>query len=543
MKRNTRIAKRGKPVSPRYSFSRSFDNGEILVQKTESRKFQEYVVQSSITDIPFEEYIVYGHCEPAKSAEKATAPSHLAPAPDGQPQQPPKTAVVTDGEKPNPPHHIEAPVAANEQQAPTPVADTKKEVPSTQASFEYVDTPRNGSNDSDEDNFARDMQAILNGEKVFNPQTKAIENKNLQNPHPPPPQPHHNNATSLDQLSNQHAIFDQIAKSMEYAKAYDLGSIDLDKRFADFNKAEDYHTALSAERNTIPSTSAAAREVLGSEAFLEDLNAIAKPGIAKERQVTNASTPYQAVKTTDKNGGKYSYENPSLVMSQSASDYSYAQTPAMIGGVAVADAIQIGLGAASIVQTKIADTHGGFTLSFDKAERLLTNEARMHMPGAQQTKQSYSRELFWIGELKKGFADASVIIEWEGNPYGEISTVMIRRDLKNSTEWTKSSANTSISKVNRIPLPGTDPRAWPLVYTYEGTFDPAGNGHYEYSGEFEINAFGGLTFIRHEVMDRSMIEWAKMGGPEDYVRKGTNYIVPVPAIPKEQIDYLRSRLP
>src|SRR5262249_22651652 len=112
-----------------------------------------------------------------------------------------------------------------------------------------------------------------------------------------------------------------------------------------------------------------------------------------------------------------------------------------------------------------------------------------------------------------------------------------------STEWTKSSNNTTITKLDRIPLPKTDPRTWPIVYSYEGTFDPVGNGYYEYSGEFEINAFGGLKFTRHEGVWRSLIDWAKMGKPEDYVKSYSYPDPKVPEIPKEQLDYLRAHLP
>src|SRR5207344_2623197 len=137
-------------------------------------------------------------------------------------------------------------------------------------------------------------------------------------------------------------------------------------------------------------------------------------------------------------------------------------------------------------------------------------------------------------------AKADIIIEWEGNPYGEIGTPVIRRNLSTSTEWSRSSANVTITKIDRIPLPGTDPRTWPLVYTYEGTFDPYGNGYFEFSGEFEINAFGGLKYVRHEVVNRSFLEFAKIGKAEEYVRRGKDVVAQVPEIPQEQLDYLKS---
>jgi len=390
------------------------------------------------------------------------------------------------------------------------------------------------------------MQSILKGEKAYDNKNKTVGNRfaDLK----PDIQDQKVKPESLDQLSNQHTIFDQIAQSMEYAKAYDLGSIDLEKKFSDFDRITEQQKNSFEEKKkstpSPPSTSQAVSEPFDHEEFLQDLSMITKPEMKNERRATDVlSTQSQALSETAQiENEHYLYEDPSAVMSHPMTDYSYAQTPALIAGIAVADAIQIGLGAAAIVQAQVSTTHGSFTLSCDYAQRLLTNEARMKMKGAQHPKQTYRKELFWIGELKEGFADASVIIEWEGNPYGEIGTAVIRRDILHSTEWTKSSANTTIKKIDRIPLPGTDPRTWPLVYTYEGTFDPYGNGHFEYSGEFEINAFGGLKFIRHEVVNRSLLEFAKIGKAEEYVRKGKDHIVPVPEIPKEQLEYLRKTL-
>ncbi len=545
MKRITK-KKLKQSASPTLSYSRSFDNGDILPQKISGRNFREYIVQSSITDIPFEEYVV---CKSGSPAEKNAR--HLIPRDKNDPVQEPRKEMnnpLNNKDKSALLDSVKIQDDAVAVQPSPPPADqpVKKETPAS-SPFEYIEPDyKTAKAGSDDDNFVKDMQAIFNGEKVFNADTKTVEQKSK--PSPPPQQAENTRPVSVDQLTSQHAIFDQIARSMEYAKAYDLGSIDLDKRFSDFDKIEDIQKSLSHEKKSPPVVLPKANPVsaagVGNEEFLRDLDSIA--GLSKTSAVpATVIQPVQPsiIMSANQEHDKYIYESPSLVISSSVAGYSYAQTPALIGGIAVADAVQIGLGAAAVVQAQVSATQGGFTLSYDKAQRMLTNEARIQMPGAQQTKQSYSRELFWIGELKKGFADASVIIQWEGNPYGEIGTAVIRRDIQHSTEWTKSSANTTITKVDRIPMPGTDPRTWPLVYTYDGTFDPAGNGHFEYSGEFEINAFGGLRFIRHEVVNRSLIEWTKIGKAEDYVKKGADHIVPVPAIPKEQIDYLRSRLP
>jgi len=425
---------------------------------------------------------------------------------------------------------------------------SKKEAPIIDADVEEIDAEEYDIDlgPEEDDTFEQDMQRILKGEKAVDEKIKTLENRfaGLQSPVPEQKE----KPQTLDQLSNQHAIFDQLAQSMQFAKAYDLGSIDLEKRFADFdtvNELQKRSSEKTIKSSPPPSTSQAVEEAFDHEEFLHDLSMITKPGVKKtsyEKAVQEVQSQ-QLSESGERKGEHYLYESQSTVMAHPMTDYSYAQTPALIAGIAVADAIQIGLGAAAIVQAQVSSTQGSFSLSCDYAQRLLTNEARLKMKGAQKPKQAYRRELFWIGELKEGFADASVVIEWEGNAYGEIGTAVIRRDILNSTEWTKSSANTTIKKIDRIPLPGTDPRIWPLVYTYEGTFDPYGNGYFEFSGEFEINAFGGLKFVRHEVVNRSLLEFAKIGKADDYVRRGKDHIALVPEIPKEQLEYLKSALP
>ena len=241
-----------------------------------------------------------------------------------------------------------------------------------------------------------------------------------------------------------------------------------------------------------------------------------------------------------------SYQSVSMTMAR-RDDFSRMQNPIapVIAGIAVTDAAQIGLGAVAVIQTQVNASGGSFQLVYDKAQRLLTADARNKMPGSHKSKSKYLRHLMYIGSTNPiiDFAEANIIIEWEGNPYGEIGTPVIRRDLKASTDWSKSSASISITRLDLIPVANTDPRAWPIVYNYEGTFDPVFNGHFEFSGEFEINAFGGLKFNRHQVVSRSMLDFAISGTPEDYVTKGNDVIVPVPVIPQEQMDYLKSTLP
>jgi hypothetical protein len=239
----------------------------------------------------------------------------------------------------------------------------------------------------------------------------------------------------------------------------------------------------------------------------------------------------------------YSYVNPSSAVAEAAS-WAYQQNPGAVAGIAIADAIQIGLGAVSVAQAGVSASSGSFTLNYDRAQRLLTNEARQAMPGAQVAKQKYRRNLLNINPGKGiGMAVADIVIEWEGNPYGEIGTPVIDRNLTTSTDWSRSSANISITKLERIPLPNTDPRTWPIVYSYSGAYDPVGNGHWEFQGEFEINAFGGLKFTKHQVVSRSLLEIAISKAPEEYVKKASDVIAAVPPLPQDQLAYLRTKLP
>ncbi len=230
----------------------------------------------------------------------------------------------------------------------------------------------------------------------------------------------------------------------------------------------------------------------------------------------------------------YSYQTGEL---------AYQQNPVLIAGITVGEAAQIGLGAISVVQAQVSASQGSFSLSYDKAQRLLTTDARAKMPGSQTTKRSYTASLLNLSIAAIAAAEADVIIEWEGSAYGEIGTPVIRRRLETSTEWSKSSANITIIKVDRIPAPGTDPRSWPITYSYEGTYDPWGNGYFEFTGEFEINAFGGLKFNRHQVVSRSIADFAIGGTPEGKVARGPDVIVPVPEIPADQVELLRTMLP
>ncbi|MBK8610183.1 MAG: M15 family metallopeptidase [Chitinophagaceae bacterium] len=261
LKKNNTIRKK-----PNYSVSKSFDDGEILVQSKSSGYKKEYVVQSSITDIPFEEYVVVNE---APVAMQSAVDVNLFYTPSQTYSTDPYQEVnpgvsSSDNEKLSMLDNI----AANHSPAP------EKQSASTQSSFEYLDAiPEiSGSASANEDDFARDMQAILTGKKVFDPvNKKTVDKSALQNPQPN--KPPKNDPPSPPLSENKHIIFDQIAKSMEFAEAYDLGSIDLEKRFSDFDKIMDLQDNSTVDKTAKKSTT---KSIADSEDFIKDLDLISK---------------------------------------------------------------------------------------------------------------------------------------------------------------------------------------------------------------------------------------------------------------------------
>ncbi|WP_137845747.1 lysozyme [Microbacterium sp. 2FI] len=223
--------------------------------------------------------------------------------------------------------------------------------------------------------------------------------------------------------------------------------------------------------------------------------------------------------------------------SREVREYAFQQNP--LAALTAAEAIQVGLAAAAIVQTQVNAFPGGtLNVSYDKQQRLLTPEARLQMPGAHRPKSTYTRDLLRLPQVRAGTAYAQLTIAWEGNDYGEISTPIVSRDLDRTSDFSRSDASIAISAVSRIPT-GTDPRTWPLCYHYEGRYDPVGNGDWTFLGDFEVNAFGGIRFTNQRVADRSLLgdSW----GHDSF--RGPDVTAAVPTIPDDQMAYLRGHVP
>ncbi len=75
---------------------------------------------------------------------------------------------------------------------------------------------------------------------------------------------------------NPHAIFDQLAESMQYANAYDLGTLELEKRFDAFDKTEikEVKNAQAVEPKQAKTSNQRVADEPSTEEFLDDLDQI-----------------------------------------------------------------------------------------------------------------------------------------------------------------------------------------------------------------------------------------------------------------------------
>lgn len=293
-------------IAPAISLSR--DDGEVLSQAAKRRRPAQYVVQSSTTAGAFQEYVIGGSTEPAGDtgrwqdagtgrdfapASDFTPGGDAAPAPDSAPVVLPKGSPLP-AKSVNP---VDVVSAAQEAMVDLrrPLARLDDASAAPAAAFVAAQThhlsdsapaPRDAHHrpQADDNDFAADMEAILSGQKVFDPVSRqTVERDRLreaQAAQPPPAQDP--DAMPAPDAARNTAIFDRIAQSMQFANAYDLGTVELENRFADFDRIADLQ---SKARETASDAKAGAGQPpvkarpipearVGSADFLEDLDAI-----------------------------------------------------------------------------------------------------------------------------------------------------------------------------------------------------------------------------------------------------------------------------
>ena len=248
--------KKNRPVTV---MSLAHDNGEVLVQRPVRRQPSQYGYQQSPAAAEFEEYVVTNdvamQSSVAMSAETPPietadvraeyAVDILAPL-----QESPAASSKTTAEE-------------NRNAEPSsPAVASAKEVAREELSRAKVS----------ENDIIGDLEAILKGDKVYDPHTKKTVDKNVlsgvQSTSNLPPAP----------AGDGQAIFDRIAQSMSYANKYDVGTVELENRFSDFDRMAELQQ--NAEQNKkqnsqyVQPYSVTPRPTVNSEHFIEDLDAI-----------------------------------------------------------------------------------------------------------------------------------------------------------------------------------------------------------------------------------------------------------------------------
>jgi hypothetical protein len=284
------------------SLSLSQDDGELLTQPAQETQFEEYVVQKSAANETFEEYVV---TDCRHSDERAVAaslnieplgPVNVAQEYEVDVLEPLRPGRATSSRllppaTPNASYPQTEPGRAYEQSTSSyrPAADeTEKAKPS-------------------EDDFISDMKSILSGKAVFDPTSgKTVEKDAFAREQSV--EPNRGNDRTFPDADKSQAIFDRIAQSMQYANAYDLGTVELENRFADFDRMSDLQQRAKEtkkvnkpERRANESTATGAAKV-GNEDFIRDMDAIHNTRIVPTNHVARSESLSAAFSAPSKVG-------------------------------------------------------------------------------------------------------------------------------------------------------------------------------------------------------------------------------------------------
>ncbi len=223
-------------VPPRRSLvvATSRDDGEILPQRDASAD-EEYVLSERTGQAE-------GGVPPAPTP---TAPPLAGPAEPAYPAPAPTPVPPATPPTPDTPAPAAATAPRPGDPAPGPAGPGATAVDPTGPT---TSMPPPSPPKVTEDEFAADLDAILAGRKVYDPASgttidappsgdvdgvrRAPDAAPSPTPPTAPPRP-------APEAGDGQAIFDRIAASMEYATAYDLGSVELRNRFTDFDKVFD----------------------------------------------------------------------------------------------------------------------------------------------------------------------------------------------------------------------------------------------------------------------------------------------------------------
>ena len=258
--------------TPTMVSSLSHDDGEVLPSRSVKNRFQASVGADPVADVPFEEYVVEGMA--------LSRPSSINAERDfgSDDDRSVREEYVVDIIQPL--KEARAADLRADEVSPSPAASSPALLrPDATAITGAHDAPISGAKTT-EDDFIKDMQAILSGQKAFDIRTKST--------------------VPVDQLgqalsapaaapaigpNTSDAIFAKLAQSMQYANAYDIGTVELENRFADFDNIGEMRNKAEAEKRVGNAASPAATPgpTVGSAEFIQDLDEIRRQQVAAAR--------------------------------------------------------------------------------------------------------------------------------------------------------------------------------------------------------------------------------------------------------------------
>ena len=183
------------------------------------------------------------------------------------------------------------------------------------------------------------------------------------------------------------------------------------------------------------------------------------------------------------------------------------------------EGLALGLSALSVYPSS-KQTSGGLSYVPVKMERRLEKEPR-----------PYTRRYVWKifgagseGGFGNDFAQVHFTVEVDANACGEF-VALVSHSLEGSTSFSYSSMQATFTCLGLFPFADAlDTRGSPARVAYQGSYDKMGNGHWDFKGQFEFNAFGYFKILRHNVVSRSLADWALSGRPSDYVYRFNNQL-------------------
>lgn len=164
--------------------------------------------------------------------------------------------------------------------------------------FDEFDREPASSRASDANAFAADLEAILRGEKVYEPPAETSTPTTAPQPQfPPAPQ---SQAQSVaPKKPSAHDIFDQMGRNMAHASAFDLGTFSLEQTFDEFDELLDreernQYQTIEAQFSSSPNDEMQADEEMGEAmgfdemALSEDLDWLNQPEVALQLGVVSS---------------------------------------------------------------------------------------------------------------------------------------------------------------------------------------------------------------------------------------------------------------